>query len=155
AQWAFQVSFGELREPEQLDPGVDVARTTASAIYHRHWDDGDWQTTLAVGRNDKQPGDESDAYLVESTLTLSRKNTWIARFERVEKDELFSAPSPLAGESFAIEKLSLGFEREVAVIGSISLAAGVLGSAYWFDSALDPFYGDAPTSFMLFLRGRL
>src|SRR3954469_17718481 len=33
--WALQVSRGHIKSPEQLHPGEDVERTTASAIYHR------------------------------------------------------------------------------------------------------------------------
>ncbi|HTF90626.1 MAG TPA: hypothetical protein VK843_19565 [Planctomycetota bacterium] len=153
--WAFQVSVGDLHEPEQLEPDVDILRSTASAIYNRKWDESDWQTTLAVGRNDKDPGDSSEAFLLESTVTFAHVNTWFARVERVDKDELFTGAHPLAGEEFTIDKLSLGYEREILMLGNLTLAVGVLGSLYWFDSALEPFYGDDPRSFMVFLRGRL
>ncbi len=152
--WAFQLSVGDLHEPEQLEPDVDIVRSTASAIYNHRFGEDNWQTTFAVGHNDEDPGDSSDAFLLESTLTTGRVNTWLARVERVDKDELFTT-GPLVGEEFTIDKLSVGYEREIAMIGNFSLAAGVLGSLYWFDSALDSSYGDDPRSFMVFLRGRL
>lgn len=153
-EWAFQASYGDLHEPEELDPGVDVARTTVSAIYNRAWDGNVWQTTLAVGRNDPDPGQASDAYLIESAVVLSEKNTWFARAERVDEDELFSS-GPLAGSTFTVDKFSLGYLRSIATIGDVDIALGGLGSIYRFDDALDASYGDDPRSFMLFLRARL
>src|SRR5215218_8270623 len=43
--WAFQVSRGHLKSPEQLEPESDVDRTTASAVYNRPLANGNWQTT--------------------------------------------------------------------------------------------------------------
>jgi hypothetical protein len=154
SDWALQVSYGNLHEPEQLEPGVDVERGTVSAIYNHAWENNVWQTTLAAGRNNQQPGNTSDAYLVESALTLDHANTWFARGECVEKDELFTT-GPLVGSTFTVYKLSLGYERELFKIDHVDIAVGGLGSLYWFDDALDASYGSDPRSFMLFLRARL
>src|SRR5437870_771757 len=37
--WSLQGSFGRLKEPEQLEPGIDIDRTTISASYHRGGED--------------------------------------------------------------------------------------------------------------------
>jgi len=53
--WSLQGSFGRLASPEQLQPGVGVRRSTASASYNAplgRW----WQTTLAWGRNAPSAG---------------------------------------------------------------------------------------------------
>jgi hypothetical protein len=154
SNWAFQASYGNLHEPEELDPGVDVARSTISAIHGFELDDIHCQTTLAFGRNDPDPGQTSDAYLLESAVMLTRVDTVLLRLERVDKDELFTT-GPLVGSSFTIDKLSLGYLREIAMLGKVSIAIGGLGSAYHYDDALDPAYGSNPLSFMLFLRARL
>src|SRR5439155_6909463 len=73
-EWSLQASYGDLHSPEELEPDVDVRRTTVSAIWNHAWDEANWQTTLAAGRNDKQPGDTSDALLLESALMLEQKN---------------------------------------------------------------------------------
>jgi hypothetical protein len=153
--WALQISAGSLHAPEQLDPDRDVLRTTFSAIYNRAWEGNNWQTTFAAGRNDDDPGEATDALLLESAVTFGQRDTWFARLERVEESELFDAGHPLAGSTFAIDKLSLGYLREVAAIGGVQIGLGALGSVYSFDEALEPDYGEHPRSFLLFLRARL
>jgi hypothetical protein len=155
SEWALQASYGDLHAPEQLEPDVDVGRTTVSAIHHRSWGENDWQTTFATGWNDQQPGDTTDALLLESTVTLEHVHTLFARLERVEEDELFGAGHPLAGSSFDIDKLSLGYARRIAMLHGVDIALGALGSVYRFDDALELDYGEHPRSFMVFLRGRL
>jgi len=98
-EWALQASFGNLESPEQLEPGVDIQRTTVSAIYGHAWDENNWQTTLAVGRNDPDSGDATNAMLLETAITLGHENTWFARVERVEKDELFGPAIRWQGRS--------------------------------------------------------
>src|SRR5205807_2579197 len=62
ANWALQVSRGRIHSPEQLEPGVDVVRTTASVAYNRPLAAGNWQTTLAWGRNAKSDRAATNAY---------------------------------------------------------------------------------------------
>ena len=59
--WALQASFGSIESPEQLEPGTDVDRTTASAIYSSRWGENPWQWMTAWGRNDARPGESLDA----------------------------------------------------------------------------------------------
>jgi hypothetical protein len=49
--WVVQASVGELEEPEQLHPGIDVQRTTLSATHATTFGPVAWSTTLAWGRN--------------------------------------------------------------------------------------------------------
>jgi hypothetical protein len=49
--WVIQASIGELAEPEQLHPGIDVQRTTLSATHAATFGPVAWSTTLAWGRN--------------------------------------------------------------------------------------------------------
>ncbi len=46
-----QGSVAQLIDPEQLHPGISVLRLTLSATYNRPLGNGEWQTTLALGRN--------------------------------------------------------------------------------------------------------
>src|SRR5438093_449457 len=66
--WAFQVSYGRLNSPEQLEPEVDVDRTTASAMYAGEWTGGRWETTVAWGRNRNRPGPTLDPVPGEAAL---------------------------------------------------------------------------------------
>lgn len=155
--WALQASHGHLDSPEQLEPDVAVDRTTASATYHRALPDarGQWQATLAWGRNRKHPGNTTDAWLLESALGW--KDAWMfyGRLERTAKDELFDHDSPLAGETFEVSKLTLGAMRDIAHIGNIRFGVGAQFSQHWLPAALDEAYGDDPSGWLLFLRASL
>jgi hypothetical protein len=49
--WSSQVSLAYLDSPEQLHPGLDALRVTASVAYNRPLAGGHWQTMAAWGRN--------------------------------------------------------------------------------------------------------
>src|SRR6266571_308509 len=93
--WSFQASYGHINSPEQLDPDVDVDRLTLSVTYNCPFGhNNNWQTTLAFGRNNNEPGHTLDAFLVESAIRFQNLHTFFARFEHVAKDELFPDTSP-------------------------------------------------------------
>jgi hypothetical protein len=151
--WALQVSYGYLKSPEQLEPAIDQHRITASASYNRPLADGNWQTTFAWGRN-IAGGDALDAFLLESAIALG-SHTVFARAERADKNELFEAPSPLAGRIFAVSEFSLGYIYDIPLAGPAKLGLGVEGSLYGLPSAVQPAYGSNPASYMLFTRLKL
>jgi hypothetical protein len=152
---SMQLSTGHLASPEQLEPGVDVRRTTASVSYNAHAFGQWWQTTLAWGRNSPSQGSASSGWLAESALKLTTTQTLFARAEHVAKDELFLPGAPLYGESFMVNALSLGYIYDFAQLGSLSFGVGGLVSAYSYPATLNAEYGDRPTSFMVFMRVRL
>lgn len=154
ANWSLQVSWGYLHSPEQLEPEVDQRRTTASATYNYPFVNGNWQTTLAWGENNNSPGKTLDAFLLESAVSWDR-HTVFGRAENVAKDELFTQQDPLAGYSFHVSKLSLGYVYDFPLSDHLKLGLGALGSVYAIPNALDPAYGNSPTSFMLFARMKL
>jgi hypothetical protein len=49
--WSVQGSFAQVAQPERLHPTIDQARLSASATHNRPLRSGNWQTTLAFGRN--------------------------------------------------------------------------------------------------------
>jgi hypothetical protein len=155
ADLAGQISFGHLNSPEQLESGVDQNRTTASITYNKPLGPNDWQTTLAWGRDDNDPGRELDGFLLESAIVLHHTHTIFGRFERVKKDELFTAPDPLAGEAFWVNKLSLGYIYDFPETHQLQFGLGALGSIHFIPGELEDVYGSNPTSFMIFARVRL
>lgn len=159
AAWSLQVSRGWLKSPEQLEPEVNVVRTTASAAYARSVaDDGDWQATLAWGRNRHEHGgvsESSDAWLLESALHLGGRYTLFARAERVEEGELFPLGDPLYGPMYTVRKLTVGGIYDFARVGHVKLGVGGLVSGYDYPDALDTAYGSHPMSYLLFLRAKL
>jgi hypothetical protein len=154
ADWALQASYGDIKSPEQLEPEVSQHRVTVSATYNRPLAAGNWQTTLAWGRNYDEPGHRLDAFLLESAVGW-RRHTLFARFEDVQKDELFTAPSPLAGRVFRVAAFSLGYVYDLPVGRHLALGLGGVGSLYALPEALRPAYGPGPGSFMTFLRLKL
>lgn len=153
--WSMQLSSGRLASPEQLEPGVAVHRTSASVSYNApvlgQW----WQTTLAWGHNSPSQGMASDGWLLESALRVTRAQTLFGRAERVTKDELFLPGAPLYGQSFMVDKISLGYIYDFAHAQEWSFGVGGLASTYSYPATLNPTYGYRPTSWMLFLRARL
>ena len=149
--WALQASYGFIKSPEQLEPGVSQHRITASATYNRFLGDGNWQTTLAWGRNYDAPGHVLDAVLLESAYSLG-PSTVFARLEDVQKDELFTAPSPFAGQVFRVGEASLGYVYNVPVARHVALGLGAKATVDVVPAAIRPAYGSAPVSWMPFLR---
>jgi len=157
-QWSMQVSYGDLKSPEQLEPDIRVRRTTASATYQADTSAGPWQTTLAWGQNYRSGPDVSErlpGWLLESTLVAYEKHTVFGRFEQVLNNELFQDGQPLAGEKFRIRKVSVGYIYDFAKTGKASWGIGGLVGIADAPSPLDPYYGKHPTSTMVFLQGRL
>ena len=152
--WSFQTSYGYIKSPEQLEPDIDQHRVTASAIYNRKLEHGNWQTTFAWGENIFPGGPTLDAFLFESALGWYG-HTVFARAENDAKNELFPTGHPLDGQIFRVSKFTLGYVYDIPVAEHLSLGLGALGSLYALPSALEPAYGSSPASFTLFTRLKL
>jgi hypothetical protein len=155
---SMQVSYGDLKSPEQLEPETRVKRTTASISHHLVTGAGNWATTLAYGRNQKSgPGHavSEPGWLLESTYAMRETHTFFARAERTRNGELFGEGQPLHGQEFDIRKLSLGYIHDFAGTSPVKWGIGGLVGFLKAPSQLDPFYGSRPRSYMLFVQGRL
>ncbi|HVY04358.1 MAG TPA: hypothetical protein VHB46_00150 [Burkholderiales bacterium] len=155
ADWSMQISRGHIVSPEALEPDVNVNRTTASVIYNLPLRAGNWQTTLAWGRNAASTGTTTDAWLLESAVSFQKTHTVFARLERADKNELFDEGSPLTGETFDVGKLSLGYLYDFPAANHFKFGIGGLVSKYALPATLEPYYGSDPTSFMLFMRVKI
>jgi hypothetical protein len=94
ADWAMQVSWGRLKNPETIHPG-DLKRWTASLSHNRKLARGSWASTLVWGRNNEYDPffNEryiSNAYLFESTLNFKERNHVYTRLELLDKQGLFA-----------------------------------------------------------------
>lgn len=153
--WALQTSYGHLKSPEQLEPDVDQNRLTASAGYNVPWNQNNWQTTFAWGRNFNKPGHILDGYVLESAVVLAHTHTVFGRAENVEKDELFTEEDPRFGTIYRVSKLSVGYIYDFLHLKYGQFGIGGLASVYSLPSALDTVYGKTPTSYMVFVRAKL
>ena len=150
--WSGQISYGRIKSPEQLEPDVNVRRTTASVTNNTPIGDKAWQTTFAWGRNNPNHGQVTNGYLLESAVTVGQSHTFFGRAERVDKNELFLAGSPLAGQSFKVNKASLGYVYDLPTEGHYRIGIGGVVSTYAIPSELNATYGKNPNSAMLFVR---
>jgi hypothetical protein len=152
---AFQVSYGNIHSPEQIEPEVDTERITASVVFHKSWEHVQWQTTFAWGQNRNDPGRVLDGFLLESAVNFHEQHTVFGRFERVEKDELFPPGDPFEDRRFTVHKLSLGYVYDFPEVCHMKFGIGGVGSAHFLPDSLDSTYGDTPLSFMVFVRAKL
>jgi len=150
--WSSQLSFGSLEEPEALEPGIDIDRTTFSTTYHLPLAAGWWQTTVAVGRNEKQPGESTDAWLLESALNFGNSTTVFARAESVDKDELFLEGDPLHDQTFRVQKLGVGASRDFGMLWGGTFSAGLVYNWHFLPQTLEPSYGGDPGTWLVFAR---
>ena len=157
-----QVSHGELKKPEALEPG-DVARTTASVAYEHPFANAHLSTSLVYGINHKKWYNQRlDAYLGEALLHVGERHWISTRFERVEKDELFPhTHSPIRPvvppviPTFLVQSLLVGYTFDVWVRAPLRVGVGANYTVHDTPEALDPFYGEDPNSRAVFLRVRL
>jgi hypothetical protein len=153
--WALQASYGFIKSPEQLTPEVNQHRITASATYNRKLSGGNWQMTLAWGRNYDHPGNTLDGLLLETAFNWG-PHTVFARAENVQKDELFEAPNPLAGRVFRVSELTLGYVYDIPLARHLALGLGAQGAVNFVPSAIEAAYGsNTPTGYMPFVRLKL
>jgi hypothetical protein len=148
--WALQVSYGRINSPEQLEPDVNQDRATASAMYDGHWSGGHWEGTVAWGRNWNDPGHTLDAFTAEATTQIAEKHTVFARVERVEKDELFLATDPRAGQIFSVGELTAGYRYDFWHSPHIATGIGALGTLAYVPKDLRNDYGSSPASILVF-----
>jgi len=153
AELALQGSWGHFTDPEQLEPGVDQKRWSASALYARQIAPG-WKLagTLAWGRKIVE-GHSDDAYALEASLE-HRGWTFFGRAELTENRELIDSDDH--GTAFRVGKISLGAIRDYRIATHLSLGVGGLVAVNFVPGALAPSYGGRnPTGVLGFARLRL
>jgi len=151
-EWSIQFSRGALSGLDQMIAAGDVRRTTLSATYQRLFDDGNWQTTLAWGRNSRKFRESTMGYLLESTLRFGGTHIVFGRFEQIGSDELLRENESLQRQAFKMGKVTLGYFRDLPANGPLKLDVGVLASRHLVPSQVAPSYGRDPTTVMLFVR---
>jgi hypothetical protein len=150
ANWSFQVSWADLESPEQLEPEVDEARWSASAIYNVPLADGGWwATTLILGARDSTESESQFAVALESAYAPDRNWTFFGRGEVIETGELGGGGH---GPIETVGKISLGVIRDFDLSENLRLGVGGLYSLNFVPDALEPSYGGDPNGAMVFLR---
>ena len=157
ANWALQASWANEIAPEQLEPGVDQRKVSASAIYTVPFGDhGWWSTTAAWGLRASQ-GTDLDAWVLESAVKPNPAWTVFSRAERVDNDELLAPPAGGAHRPvFTVGKVSLGAIHDWPLGDHLLFGLGGLYALDFVPGALKAAYGSTePHGAMAFVRLKL
>ena len=154
---SLQGSWGHFVDPEQLEPGVDQKRWSASALWADEIAPG-WKAagTLAWGRKTIDEHGEAlkdDAYVAEASL---KHGGWtvFGRGEITENRELVSVDEH--GPAYRVGKVSLGAVRDFRIADHFSLGAGGLLAVNFVPDGLARLYGGHnPLGAMGFVRLKL
>ena len=152
--WAFQGSYAFLKDPELLHPGENAHRATFSAMYNRPLANGsNFQSTFVWGRNLIE-GQTLDSFLIEGQLKKDNGWTPYVRYEKVQKNagELQLAPPFDGARVFHLQQATVGVARDIGSTGDFQLGVGAQWMVNLTPSALDPFYGDNPNGWLVYLR---
>lgn len=149
---ALQASWGRFVDPEQLEPGVNQKRWSASALWADEIAPG-WKLagTLAWGRKVAH-GHGDDAWALEAS---AKHGGWTAfgRGEMTQNRELTLVED---GPAYRVGKISVGAVRDFAVAEHLALGLGALVAVNFVPDALAADYGGHnPVGAMGFVRLRL
>lgn len=151
ANWSLQASWADLNDPEQLEPGVDQTRWSASAIYNLPLaEGGSWASALIIGARDSTESASQFAAALESTYAPDRDWTFFARAEIIETNEL--TPGGGHGPIETVGKISAGLIRDFQVSDHMRFGVGGLYGVNFVPDALEPSYGGDPDGAMVFVR---
>jgi hypothetical protein len=153
ANWSLQTSWAHLNSPEQLEPGNNEDRWSASAIYTRPVGKaGWWSSTAAFGtKRLSQDGRRLNAWLLESALKPSDPWTVYARAESVDNAELLTLPGGKT-PTLTVSKLSLGAIHDWRAARHVKVGLGALYAFDFVPGPLEAAYGGGPHGAMVFMR---
>jgi hypothetical protein len=147
---SLQASWARLIDPEQLEPGEDQNRWSASAQYNQPLGRrARLATTIAWGRR-SSAHEQLDAFLLESAVA---RGPWtlFARAERTENAELGGAGNH-HGPAYRVGKVSLGGLHDFRAAPHVRLGVGGLWAFNFIPRGLEPSYGGDQEGAMIFLR---
>jgi hypothetical protein len=151
---SLQGSWGHFTDPEQLEPGIDQKRWSASALWADEIAPG-WKAaaTFAWGRKTIEHH-KDDAFAAEASV---KHGGWtvFGRGELTENRELVEDPDE-HGPAYRVGKVSLGVVRDFRIAEHVSLGAGGLFAVNFVPESIAGLYGgNNPTGAMAFVRLKL
>lgn len=151
---SMQVSRAFINSPEELEPEVNIVRTTASISYNMMLGDkSHFTNTFVWGQNKTSDHNTTPSFLLESNLQL---NKWAiyGRYEGIKKaaEELGLEPLLDSHKNIMINAVTLGTNYTVASIYKTNLVVGVQGSMFKSDESVVSIYGKNPLSAEVYLR---
>jgi hypothetical protein len=148
---SLQGSWARAKDVEQLEPGEDQTKWSASAIYTVPIGDGGWWSTTAAWGRRSSGHEDLDAWALESAVKPNRAWTVFGRAERTENNELTFAGGH-HGPTYDVGKVSFGAVHDWRVAEHVSFGLGGLYAWNWVPRALEPSYGGDPNGGMAFIR---
>jgi hypothetical protein len=150
---SLQISHGYIEEPEALEPGVSIHRTTASLIWNYPMSsDRTLSTALVWGMNDPSPGKAQHSVLAEADYQFG-KNAVFGRMEFIRKSgEELGLEEEREHDLFSVSAFTLGVARTIFSGHHVSVSAGALCTVSPVESDLRRIYGDQPFSVEVYLR---
>ncbi len=153
ANCSAQVSTGRLSHPEALERG-DQIRTTASLAYSKPLPGGSWSSSLIWGRNHYTATHRNaNSFLAETVLPWRKQNFFTARFELVDKNELFPTQPDLPASR--IGAYTGGYTRDLRLFKMLQTGVGANVTFYTLPDAIKPEYGNRPVAANVYIRFRL
>ncbi len=147
---SLQASWARLISPEQLEPGENQTRWSASAIHTRRLGPDSWWSTSAAWGRRSSGHHHYDALALESAVALSAW-TLFGRAEYAENNELV-AEAGHHGPAYKVGKVSLGAIHDFELAENVKFGVGGLYAFNFVPSALEPSYGGDPRGGMAFVR---
>lgn len=159
--WSGQYSYARIHSPEALFPDEDQERMTASAMYNRPMQRGNWASTMVWGRTRSLTDNViQNSYLLESTLRFAEKNYAWTRIENVDRTtELLLGEDTTSSETHEepagrVQAYTFGYDRDFNVLPNWETAIGAQVAVYSPGSRLQPVYGSDPMGIAVFIRLR-
>ncbi len=145
--WSLQLSWADLKSPEQLSDHHDETRLSASATYIAQiMRPDDLALTAAWGRRSGGHGGTLNALLAEAQWTPYPLWTVYSRAEWLENGEWDHGHTRRAGA------ISLGLIRDFQISDQMRLGLGGQYGFFLMEGALKQSYGDTPRGALLFVR---
>jgi len=151
---SMQMSRAFIYSPEELEPGINIWRTTASISYNVMLGKGSHFTnTFVWGQNETSDKNITPSFLLESNLQLKRWALY-GRYEGIQKpaEELELTSLFEAHKNLMINAVTIGTSYVVANVLMTNLVIGVQASIFSTEASLNTIYGKNPSSGEIYLR---
>ena len=151
---SIQISRAFIKSPEELNPGEDIWRTTASITHSKALSGENHLLTSALvwGGNKSGQDHQENSILIESNLQLDRLAIY-GRYEYIQK----SAAELLLeefdeGRIFNINAITLGMNYTIIRELNTNFSLGAQATMFKTNSSLYSFYGNTPISAEIYMR---
>lgn len=143
-------SRGTWSRVDQLVSEGQVKRTSLAASYTRPFTGGEWQSTVAWGRNKHRARQSLNGYLAETSVRFAGRHLAFGRFEQVGSDE-FTGVRLVQRDFVRVNKISAGYYQDMHRDRSTRLGVGLVASRHLLNAS-QTVSGTDPVSYMLFMR---